>query len=159
MADKVTKAQLKNGEILLGFRKQNKLTQSELGKIVGLDSRDISKYEKGLRAIPQEAVDVLNSTYNLKLKSTGKVVKYRISGKGISPIIPDKKTTPKKTTFAQKLKAIREAMHLTQQAFAKKFKFEPSRLSRIEAKKTTNVDVNSLKALDKAGVDIVSLVR
>jgi transcriptional regulator with XRE-family HTH domain len=73
--ESVNQAYLKNGQILTGFRKQNKMTQAELGKIIGRDSRDISKYETGLRPIPQAAVDYLNSTYKLKLKSTGKVVK------------------------------------------------------------------------------------
>ena len=73
--ESVNQAYLKNGQILTGFRKQNKMTQAELGKIIGRDSRDISKYETGLRPIPQAAVDYLNTTYKLKLKSTGKVVK------------------------------------------------------------------------------------
>ena len=73
--ESVNQAYLKNGQILTGFRKQNKMTQADLGKIIGRDSRDISKYETGLRPIPQAAVDYLNTTYKLKLKSTGKVVK------------------------------------------------------------------------------------
>lgn len=184
--EKVTKSNLKNGEILVGFRKQNKITQSELGKMVGLDSRDISKYEKGYRAIPQEAIDYLNSKYNLKLKSTGKVVKYKIAGKGITVVSPkssikvDKKgnveisaksievatkgksfrtSSFKGSTFAKRLTSLRETLNMTQSAFAKKFHFEPSRLSRIESNKTTTVDIKSLKALSKAGYDIVSLIK
>lgn len=162
MTEKITKSNLKNGEILVGFRKQNKITQATLGKMIGLDCRDISKYEKGYRAIPQEAVDYLNSEYNLKLKPTGKVVKYKIEGKGLKVAKKDKsfrKSTSKISTFGKRITALRESLSLSQIAFATKFGFKPSSLSRIESDSTSNVDVKALKALHKAGFNIVDLIK
>ena len=162
MTEKITKSNLKNGEILVGFRKQNKITQAALGKMIGLDCRDISKYEKGYRAIPQEAVDYLNSKYNLKLKPTGKVVKYKIEGKGLKVAKKDKsfrKSTSKISTFGKRITALRESLSLSQTAFATKFGFKPSSLSRIESDSTSSVDVKALKALHKAGFNIVDLIK
>ena len=179
--EKVTKENKRNGEILLGFRKQNKITQSELGNMIGRDSRDISKYEKGFRAIPQSAVDLLNDKYHLKLKSTGKVYKVvsttrnfvveyspKKSTKSVKTTKSAKKvkssgvttttTTTKPKTFAERLIAVRESLGLTQKSFAKKYGFKLSRLEGLEKGRTTSVDVNSLSKLSKV-TDIVSLVK
>ena len=57
-----------NGLKLRGFRKQNGLSQSYIGEIVGKDFRTISRYELG-DAMPKSVIDILNKKYNLKLKS------------------------------------------------------------------------------------------
>lgn len=162
--EKITKENKKNGEILIGFRKQNKMTQSELANILGRDRRDISKYEVGQRAIPQNSIDLLKKTYGLKLKSTGKVIKVRKNSKTVDieskvitkSSVKTKEVTaheetfrPKGNTFAKKLTSLREHLGLNQIQFAKKYKFENSRLSRLENGKTTNISVESLKALKK----------
>lgn len=177
--EKVTKENKRNGEILLGFRKQNKITQSELGKMIGRDSRDISKYEKGFRAIPQSAVDLLNDNYHLKLKSTGKVYKVVSTTrnfvveytpkKSVKSAKSEKKTvkssgvtttttTTKPKTFAERLIAVRESLGLSQKSFAKKYGFKLSRLEGLEKGRTSYIGVSSLSKLSKV-TDIVDLIK
>lgn len=143
----VSKVDKKNGEILLGFRKQNKMTQTELGNVVGKDKRDVSKWEKGYITIPQSIIETLNKKYRLKLSNTGKLMK---SEKSVATSTV-KEFEVKGSTFGKRLFSLRTFLNLTQAAFAKKFKFEPSRLSRLESNKTSNISVKSLKALNKAG--------
>ena len=239
MSESITKQNKRNGEILLGFRKQNSITQTELATMVGRDRRDISKYEKGYRAIPQIVIDYLNSEYHLKLKSTGKVVKAKnpevdpievLKGKFSKVVVGINSNTtsstestqntpvkrkvgrPRKTVaiagvevvntastnkstkttktsktaeskintkversygvekskktfrtksygFAKNLILLRESMNMTQEKFAKKFKFGTTcHLRRLEAKQTTNLSIETIKALYKSGVDIYSLL-
>ena len=172
----VTKANKKNGEILLGFRKQNKMSQTEIAEIIGRDRRDISKYETGQRAIPQNSIEVLNKKYGLKLKSTGKVIKVRKNSKAVdienkkavskvvakkieTKVAKEKSFRIKGTSFGKRLVSLRESMGLNQSQFAKKFNFENSRLSRLESEKTTNINIASIKALFKAGVDVKTLLK
>ena len=173
----ITKENKRNGEILLGFRKQNKITQSELGKMIGRDSRDISKYEKGFRAIPQSAVDLLNDNYHLKLKSTGKVYKVVSTTRNFVVEYTPKKsvkttksvkkvkaggvsttTTTQPKTFAERLVALRESLGLSQKSFAKKYGFKLSRLEGLEKGRTSYIGVSSLSKLSKV-TDIVSLIK
>lgn len=76
--EKVTKLNKTNGELLLGFRLQNKLTQTDIGNLVGKDKREVSKWEKGYRAIPQSIIDTLNKKYKIKLKKTGKLMRGEV---------------------------------------------------------------------------------
>lgn len=179
MVEVATKANLANGKILLGFRKQNKMSQSELGKIINRDSRDISKYETGMRPIPQDAVDFLNAQYKLKLKATNKVVKgyslvskpvekvskkvtktkvveavkSKASSKKSKTIVSEAPKTTKSSTksFGSRLAALRQSLNLTQTAFAKKFSFEPTKVSRLESDKSNSLTISSIKALNKSG--------
>lgn len=59
-----------NGQKIRGFRKQNKMSQSELGAIVGKSYRTICSYELGTISVPNSVVSVLNSKYKLGLKSS-----------------------------------------------------------------------------------------
>ena len=177
MTEKVTKSNLSNGKILAGFRKQNKITQSALGEMIGLDSRDISKYETGHRAIPQEAVDYLNSKYNLKLKSTGKVVNYKIEGKGLkvskvksskkvkakTAVVSKKKSswgvTSKHHTFGERVALVRKTLKLSQKDFAEKFGFSQAHLSQIESDKAKSISIQALQNMHNAGINLRTLFK
>ena len=177
MTEKVTKSNLSNGKILAGFRKQNKITQSALGEMIGLDNKDISKYETGHRAIPQEVVDYLNSKYNLKLKSTGKVVNYKIEGKGlkVSKVKSSKKVkaktgavskkkssweaTSKPHTFGERVALVRKTLNLSQKEFAEKFGFSQAHLSRIESDMAISIPIQALHNMHNAGINIRTLFK
>lgn len=175
MTEKVTKSNLSNGKILAGFRKQNKITQSALGEMIGLDNKDISKYETGHRAIPQEVVDYLNSKYNLKLKSTGKVVNYKIEGKGLkvskvksskkvkAGVVSKKKSswdaTSKPHTFGERVALVRKTLNLSQKDFAEKFGFSQAHLSQIESDKAKSISIQALQNLYNAGINIRTLFK
>lgn len=178
MAEKITKSNLSNGKILAGFRKQNKITQSALGEMIGLDSRDISKYETGHRAIPQEAVDYLNSKYNLKLKSTGKVVNYKIEGKGLKvskvksskkvkaksiKVVSKKKSSweavSKSLTFGERVALVRKTLKLSQKDFAEKFGFSQAHLSQIESDKAKSISIQALQNMYNEGINIRKLLQ
>ena len=57
-----------NGLKLRGFRKQNKMTQAQVGAAIGRNSRTISQYETAYRAIPDKIIAQLNAKYSLDLK-------------------------------------------------------------------------------------------
>lgn len=59
---------IKNGLILKGFRKQNKLSQQQMGDLIHRDHRSVSAYELGSRPIPKTIINMLNNKYKLKLK-------------------------------------------------------------------------------------------
>ena len=177
MTEKVTKSNLSNGKILAGFRKQNKITQSALGEMIGLDNKDISKYETGHRAIPQEVVDYLNSKYNLKLKSTGKVVNYKIEGKGLkvakvksskkvkgkTGVVPKKKSfwdaVSKPLTFGERLAFVRKTLNLSQKEFAEKFGFSQAHLSRIESDMAISIPIQALRLMQYEGINLSALFK
>lgn len=79
----------KNGLLLLGFRKQNRMTQTELGLIVGKDKREVSHWEKGDRTIPQSIINLLNKKYRIRLKNTGKLMRTEIKTIIKKPTIKD----------------------------------------------------------------------
>ena len=166
--EKITKENKKNGEILLGFRKQNKLTQKALAEIIGRDQRDISKYEVGRRAIPQNSIDLLKEKYGLKLKSTGKVIHAKRNPKAVDIETNTKKIKmiitnetsffPKGDSFGKKLVSLREHLGMSQKQFAKKYKFNNTYLCKLEKDKISKIDIISLKAMKKDNIDVMSLI-
>lgn len=141
----------KNGEILLGFRKQNRMTQAELGEILGRNFRDISKYEKGLLPIPQEVVTLLNKRFKLRLKSTNKKVKdYSI--KEPQAIKISKPLIKKElSTFGKNLQELRMSLGLTQYEFGVLFGLDTSKVCRLEANKSKTLSIDSVKAFYASG--------
>lgn len=159
------KTNVENGLKLRGFRKQNKLTQKAVADVIGKSISEVCKYELGKLGMTDAVIDTLNKEYKLKLvkiktnsKAT-KVTKPAVSAKSKSSKTVAKRTSSKTSkSFAGTIKALRKSLELTQKAFAKKFKFTPSQVVRIESGATSNVNVSSLKAMTDAGIDIVSLV-
>lgn len=143
---------LTNSQKLKGFRLQNKMSQTELGKIVGKNFRTISNYEKGYRSIPEDVITKLNKDYHLKLEHSK--VKTTKTTKTVAKV-----TKPVKYSFAKVISALRNSMKLTQTAFAKKFSFVPSHLWNIEKGNTETLSVRNLKAFSKAGVDLNTLIK
>lgn len=94
-----------NGLKLRGFRKQNKMTQAEVGASIGRNSRTISQYETAYRAIPDKIIAQLNAKYSLDLKpvvtydwdiKTGKFTVVKKSSKSSSTSKKSSKVSSKK---------------------------------------------------------------
>ena len=65
-----SKSTVSNGLILRGFRKQNKLTQADIGSVVGRSNKTVGNWETGFRNIPASIVSILNKKYKLGLTSS-----------------------------------------------------------------------------------------
>ena len=139
-----------NGAKLRKFRLKQGMSQSELAAIVGRGNRDISKYEKGLREIPQAVVEYLNKKYHTKLEPTGKVVKGRVD----YPHAEDFTST----SLADTISSLRKSMGLSQRAFAKKFDMDQANLCRIETKKVFSLNERAIKAFQRYGIDTSKMV-
>lgn len=120
-----------NGQKIRGFRKQNKMSQSELGAIVGKSYRTICSYELGTISVPNSVVSVLNSKYKLGLKSS----KSTKSSKSSSV-----KTSSVKTSSVKSTKS-----------------FKPTKMSKTS--KTTKVVASTTSATTKKSrsVDLSSV--
>lgn len=137
---------LLNGKKLKGFRQQNKMSQNDLGSIIGKNFRTVSNYEKGHCSIPETIIEKLNKEYHLRLQKPEKVVKKVV------------KNTVKKTKgFSSNIYNVRKSMNMTLKEFADKFKMPVSSLWNIENNISDKISARAIKELHKAGVNIVSL--
>ena len=84
-----------NGLKLKGFRKQNKISQAELGNKVNRDYRTVSGWETGKSNIPDSIIHTLNKLYKLNLvpKRDYSVVKSKTRGYTQDKIKSHKKTS------------------------------------------------------------------
>ena len=73
-----------NGLILRGFRKQNKLTQTEIGSVVGRSSKTVGHWETGYHNIPESIISILNKKYKLGLVSTKSTKSSKSGSKSVS---------------------------------------------------------------------------
>ena len=144
-SEKVKKINKSNGSKLRGFRVQNKMSQPELGSIVGKNFRTISQYELGIHAIPEDIIIKLNKEYHLKLQSTGSTY--------------GKRAVVKPVGFSKKLATLRESLNMTIKQFASKFKMPMSTVWNLEHNISDKISAKSLKEMHKSGVDVLSLIK
>lgn len=139
---------LLNGKKLKGFRQQNKMSQNDLGSIIGKNFRTVSYYEKGHYSIPNDIIEKLNKEYHLRLQKPEKVAKKVV------------KNTIKKTKgFSSNIYNIRKSMNMTLKQFAIRFKMPVSSLWNIENNISDKISAKSLKEMYKSGIDIISLFK
>lgn len=81
-----SKSTVSNGLILRGFRKQNKLTQAQVGSVVGRTGKVVSKWETGVNNIPASIISILNKKYKLGLttKTSSKSTKTTTTTSSVS---------------------------------------------------------------------------
>lgn len=178
---KSSKSTVSNGLILRGFRKQNKLTQAEIGTVVGRSGKTVGHWETGYHEIPESIVSILNKKYKLGLttKSSKKTVKEVIdsvkttkkvsnkkynwnvkSGK-ISRVISGKglDTKVSNNSFAGRFKAFIKSTGLTVAAFATKYGMSTAQIYRILNNDGTHyISTTSIKKIAK-DTDIVKLFK
>ena len=149
---------LENGKILRGFRKQNKLTQAQVGSLINRGQRAVSFYETGSHSIPIDVVNILNGKYNLKL-----IFGRQAASKSNTPNKSAAKTSStsrsKVKSFAEKMADVRKSMNMTLDQFASKYSMSYTTLWRIEHGESDAISLNTLRSLHKSGVDILDLIN
>ena len=143
---------LLNGKKLKGFRQQNKMSQNDLGLIIGKNFRTVSSYEKGYYSIPNDIIEKLNKEYHLRLQKPEKVVKKVVKN-------TVKKTVKKTKGFSSNIYNIRKSMNMTLKQFAHRFKMPVSSLWNIENNISDKISAKSLKEMYKSGIDIITLFK
>lgn len=73
------------GARIKGVREENKLTQEEFGKVVGVNMKTISLMENGHRKPSQEVLSIISSKYNINLDWVSTGNGERISNKKSDP--------------------------------------------------------------------------
>lgn len=131
-----------NGQKIRGFRKQNKMSQSELGAIVGKSYRTVCSYELGTISVPNSVVSILNSKYKLGLKSS----KSTKSSKSSSVKTSSVKTSSVKSTQSFKPTKMSKTSKST-----KTSKVVASTTSAT-VKKSSSVDLSSVSFSKKSSV-------
>lgn len=141
---------------LRGFRKQNKMTQAEIGASIGRNSRTISQYETEYRAIPDKIIAQLNAKYSLDLKpvvmydwdiKTGKFTIVKKSTKKSSKVsskstkasskksVSSKRTSSssskRTSTFNSRFVSFYKSTGLSVVEFSSKYNMSPAQVYRI----------------------------
>lgn len=109
--DKNSNYSLEQGFLIASARKKKKMSQNQLAELTGIKRGALAKYEKGLRAIPEEKAKIISNVLNIEFTK--------------------KESEEQLSDFLVTLKRYQAENNYTAEELAKKIGVDSSLLSRI----------------------------